>query len=111
MSYIFKRLGGTGRHQFRKKINIKKVNEKATYGYLPKSYSGRVVSFQPKTHFIGQNDPKFGWGDLIQEGLAVKRLPIYPKGMLVEPFVKKVAKELQNVLSYSLINSQKDFDF
>ena len=74
---------------------IKQSNEKAAYDYLPKTYSGRVVVFRPKVHFLGQNDPEFGWGEVVQNGLSVRQLPVYPKGMLVEPYVRILAKELK----------------
>jgi hypothetical protein len=58
---------------------VKKVNEKATYDYLPMVYSGRVMTFQPKTFFFGQNDPAFGWEEVVRNGLLVRQLPFYPQ--------------------------------
>jgi thioesterase domain-containing protein/acyl carrier protein len=94
----FKRLwGANADHRF-PHLLVKKVNEKATYDYLPKVYSGRVVAFRPKTFFFGQNDPVFGWEEVVRNGLLVRQLPFYPKCMLVEPFVKILAEELKACL-------------
>jgi thioesterase domain-containing protein/acyl carrier protein len=90
-------LGSNNGHSY-PHLLIKKANEHATYEYLPKAYSGRAVVFRPKTFFQGQNDPEFGWGEIVRSGLAVRKLPLYPKAMLVEPFVQTLAEELKACL-------------
>ncbi len=79
-------------------LAITKANEAAAYEYVPKTYTGRVVIFRPKVHFLGQNDSEFGWGGVVRDGLTVRRLPIYPKAMLVEPFVQILAEEFKSCL-------------
>jgi len=79
-------------------LAIAKANDKAAYEYVPKIYSGRVVVFRPKVHFLGQNDSEFGWGGIVRDGLTVLHLPIYPKAMLVEPFVQTLAEEFKSCL-------------
>jgi phthiocerol/phenolphthiocerol synthesis type-I polyketide synthase E len=80
-------------------LAAKKVNDRALIQYRPRPYSGRVVLFRPRQFFLGLDDPEFGWGDLVRPGLEVCYLPFYPKGMLVEPFVRVLAHELNRCLS------------
>ena len=75
-------------------LKIKKVNDQANFEYVPQLYKGRVVIFRPKGHFAGEVDPNLGWGEYIQGGLEVHELPMYPRGMLVEPFCRKLAETL-----------------
>ncbi len=82
-------------------LAIAKANEQAAYNYVPKSYSGQVVLFRPKVHFLGQNDAEFGWGEVAREGLRVCQLPVYPKAMLVEPFVQNLAEEFNACLGFT----------
>ncbi len=74
------------------------VNHRAADQYVPEPYAGRVVIFRPKRSFQGRNDPSLGWGGTVPEGLAVCEIPIYPRGMLVEPFIQKLAQELSACL-------------
>ena len=76
----------------------KKINDRAALDYVPKPYSGRVAVFKPKLNFWGMNDSTFGWGSVVRDGMEVHELPIYPKGMLVEPFVQNLAQELEECL-------------
>ena len=49
-------------------------------------------------YFLELDDWHFGWRDLILPNLEVCCLPFYPKGMLVEPFVRTLACELDRYL-------------
>ena len=80
-------------------LRVKKVNDRAMVRYRPRPYSGRVVLFRPKEHFRGLDDPQFGWGGVIGPKLEICNLPFYPKGMMVEPFVRILAGELDRRLS------------
>jgi sugar O-acyltransferase (sialic acid O-acetyltransferase NeuD family) len=84
-------------------LAIAKANEEAAFKYVPKTYIGKVVVFRPKGHFLGQNDPAFGWGGVVREGLTVRQLPVYPKAMLVEPFVKDLAEEFKSCIEQSCL--------
>jgi hypothetical protein len=50
-------------------------------------------------HFLGLEDLQFGWGEILRPRLEVCNLPFYPKGMLVEPFVRILASEMNRCLS------------
>jgi phthiocerol/phenolphthiocerol synthesis type-I polyketide synthase E len=80
-------------------LTAKKFNDRAAGQYVPKPYSGRVVLFRPKSHFLGHDQFDFGWREILGDGLEVRRLPMFPKGMLVEPFVQNLARELGACLS------------
>jgi aspartate racemase len=75
-------------------LHVKRVNDQAASRYMPRPYSGRVVVIEPKTNFLGLDDPSLGWGEVVHDGLEIRKIPIYPKGMLVEPFVRMLAQEL-----------------
>lgn len=83
-------------------LMIKKANDRAQAKYRPGPYSGRVVLFRPKKYFLGLTDPQFGWGDIVHPNLEVRSVPFYPKGMLVEPFVRTLARELDHCLSANI---------
>jgi thioesterase domain-containing protein/acyl carrier protein len=75
-------------------LQVKRVNDQAASRYVPRPYSGRVVVIEPKTNFLGFDDPSLGWGGVVHDGLEIRKIPVYPKGMLVEPFVQMLAQEL-----------------
>jgi len=75
-------------------LQVKRVNDQAASRYVPRPYSGRVVVIEPKANFSGLDDPSHGWGGVVHDGLEIRKIPVYPKGMLVEPFVRMLAQEL-----------------
>jgi phthiocerol/phenolphthiocerol synthesis type-I polyketide synthase E len=77
---------------------LKKINDQAMLQYVPRPYSGRVAVIRPKGYFWGLNDPSLGWRDVICEGLDVREIPVYKKGILVEPFVHILAETLKGCL-------------
>jgi acyl transferase domain-containing protein/thioesterase domain-containing protein len=72
-----------------------KANDRAAFQYVPGTYPGRVVQFCPLEEYRIHRGPKLGWEGIATNGLQVYRLPVYPAGMLVEPFVKRLAGELR----------------
>ena len=76
-------------------LRVKKVNDQAAMQYVPRPYSGRVVVIRPKGSFWGRDHPSLGWGEVVRDGLETREIPVYPKGMLVEPFVQVLAQELR----------------
>lgn len=81
---------------------IKRVNDQASMRYVPSAYEGRVTVIRPKGAFLGLGSPTLGWEGVIRNGLEVYELPVYPKGMLVEPFCRTLAETLQNCLQNAL---------
>lgn len=76
-------------------LSLQLLNDKAALEYVPKPYNGKVVVFTPQEMFKNFNDESFGWGKLVGDNLKIVELPIYPKGMLVEPFVVNLAESLR----------------
>ena len=83
-----------------------KINDHAAASYRPKVYQGRIASFVPKRHYARYDSPEFGWEDLALGGVNVHTLPVYPAGMLVEPFVSRLAVELKVCLRNAADNGK-----
>jgi hypothetical protein len=50
---------------------------------------------RPKGNFLGLTSPSLGWSEVVGEGLEIHELPVYPKGILVEPFCRLLADALK----------------
>lgn len=95
---FFSRAGKHDAHASYPHLRIKQVNDQANLAYTPQQYKGRVAIFRPKGHFAGEVDPNLGWGEYIHDGLEVHDLPMYPRGMLVEPFCRELAETLNRCI-------------
>lgn len=93
--HAFRRLGGRADHNGYPHLTVRKVNDRAAIQYVPQLYNGRVVVIRPKGHFVGLGSPSLGWDGVVQGGLDIRELPVYPKGMLVEPFCRALAETLE----------------
>lgn len=79
-------------------LAVKKVNDEAAMRYNPLLYGGRVAVIRPKGSFAGLASPSLGWDQTVASGLEVHQLPVYPKGMLVEPFCQVLAETVKQCL-------------
>jgi amino acid adenylation domain-containing protein len=79
-------------------LKVKKVNDQAAFDYVPQPYDGRVVLIRPKGYFVGQKSYGLGWDGVVRRELEVHELPVYPKGILVEPFCRQLAETLNTSL-------------
>jgi amino acid adenylation domain-containing protein len=79
-------------------LSVKKANDFAAFHYVPQPYEGRVAVIRPKGHFIGLDSPSLGWHGFVRGGLEIHALPVYPKGMLIEPFCGTLAETLKACL-------------
>jgi hypothetical protein len=75
--------------------SVQAVNDHAAEHYMPGPYAGRLTLFKPQINYKFYSDPNMGWGNLALGGLDIVELPMYPHAMLVEPFVRLLAKELK----------------
>ena len=80
-------------------LRVKLANDRAASQYQPQPYSGRVVVVRPKKGFWRLDDPTLGWSEVVRSGLVIREMSIYPRGMLVEPFVQMLAQELKVCLA------------
>jgi hypothetical protein len=62
--------------------------------YHPEPSKLDVLLFRPDSCFKGLEDPQMGWGGVVQGKLEVVSLPVNPGGMLVEPFVGILGREM-----------------
>jgi hypothetical protein len=81
-----------------RRLPVVDVNHKAQQNYEPKVYNGQITLFRPQEFFAGRNDRFFGWGPIAKDGVDVRMLPYGPHAMFVEPFVRKLAAELEGCL-------------
>jgi len=84
-----------------------KINERAPLSYMPKLYPGRITQFCPIKQYSLYDGPKLGWNKLAAAGVETCELPIYPAGMLVEPFVRLLAEKLQDCIHKALNGAKK----
>jgi hypothetical protein len=75
-----------------------KTNDEASLAYIPKPYHGRIADFRPLHQYSMYLEPNVNWDGIALGTLEVIRLPIYPAGMLLEPFVKGLALALQSAI-------------
>jgi phthiocerol/phenolphthiocerol synthesis type-I polyketide synthase E len=76
--------------------------DRASLEYVPKVYAGRITQFLPKKHYACFTGPELGWDKLAAGGLETYDLPVYPRGMLVEPFVPLLAEKLKVCIQNAL---------
>jgi thioesterase domain-containing protein/acyl carrier protein len=76
--------------------DIWRANDKAITVYVPRPFSGVVTDFRPMKQYRMFDLPNVKWERLAQGGEQVVNLPVYPAGMLVEPFVGHLATALRS---------------
>jgi hypothetical protein len=81
---------------------IWQVNDRACTRYVPKPYPSTVTDFRPKRQYRMFDKPGIKWEELAQGGQEVVVLPVYPAGMLVEPFVKHLAIALKKSMDAAI---------
>ena len=81
---------------------IWQVNDHACANYVPKPYPGTVTDFRPKRQYRMFNKPGIKWEQLAQGGEEIVVLPVYPAGMLIEPFVKHLATALKKSMDAAI---------
>ena len=87
-----------GRAESGIELTVQTINDHAGDIYIPKPYKGRLTLFKPQKNYSFYPDPKMGWGDLAKD-LDIIELPVNPHAMLVEPYVRTLAKEIKNRIS------------
>jgi hypothetical protein len=95
-------LGNNSRRSIGKVQHLYKLwknNDQAAKNYVPKTYPGRIIHFRPIREYAKFDTPKARWEKIATEGVKTYRLPVYPAGMLVEPFVKVLAEKLKESLA------------
>lgn len=74
--------------------SVQEANDRAATLFQPRPYAGRVTVFRPRVNYDSLSDPRMGWGELALGGIEVVELPVNPHAMLMEPFVRQLAAEI-----------------
>jgi len=82
------------------------ANDRAATDYVPKPYPGVVTDFRPLRQYSIHRQADLKWDQLAQRGQTIVRVPVYPAGMLVEPFVGVLAEALRKSID-SAMQSQR----
>ena len=89
--HFLQRLFGRKTHSSYPHLIVKKSNDRAAFHYQPRPYAGRVALIRSNAYFLGRGNPSLGWSEIAPNGLEIHKLPVYPKGMLIEPFCQSLA--------------------
>jgi phthiocerol/phenolphthiocerol synthesis type-I polyketide synthase E len=81
---------------------IWQTNDRACWTYIPKPYPGKITDFRPVKQYRVFSKPGLKWDRLAQEGQEVIVLPVYPAGMLIEPFVEHLAVALRKCMDAAI---------
>jgi non-ribosomal peptide synthetase component F/thioesterase domain-containing protein len=80
---------------------IWETNDRAILEYVPAPYPQTITDFRPVKQYSQYLGTAMDWQDLARRHEIVT-LPVYPAGMLVEPFVKNLAMALKGAIDNSL---------
>ena len=78
------------------------IHHKAFMDYHPRPYEGVITDIRPMRQYSEYLTVDSSWDPLAKGELDVVTLPVYPAGMLMEPFVKHLADALKTAISHSL---------
>jgi thioesterase domain-containing protein/acyl carrier protein len=84
---------------------IWQANDNACVVYEPPPFAGTLTDFRPMKQYRMFDLPNAKWERLAQGGAQVVELPVYPAGMLVEPFVKHLAAALRTAMDGAIAKS------
>jgi thioesterase domain-containing protein len=77
------------------------VNDRAILAYVPKPYPGTITDFRPVRQYRQYLGEPMDWSGLARQHDIVT-LPVYPAGMLLEPFVQGLAKALNGSIKKAI---------
>jgi phthiocerol/phenolphthiocerol synthesis type-I polyketide synthase E len=86
--------------------NIWQANDHACFVYKPQPFPGVVTDFRPMKQYRMLDKSQMRWTHLAQGGEQVVVLPVYPAGMLVEPFVVHLAAALRKSIDSAIGNAR-----
>lgn len=82
-------------------VSLRTLHEELVINYAPQIYSGRLTLFQTRKLNAYDYDSQIGWEGLATEGIEFHEIPAYFRGILVEPFVKNLAQQLEICLKHA----------
>ena len=88
---------GAVQSESRLMAEVWETNDNAAMVYRPRPYDGVITDFRPLRQYSRYRNPGIHW-----DGLAARQdivtLPVYPAGMLLEPFVSTLALRLREAM-------------
>jgi len=78
------------------------INDRASVTYQAQPYDGVVTEFRPMRQYAKYRPAENAWSRLALGGHEILTLPVYPAGMLLEPFVKYLADALKATISRTI---------
>ncbi|TLY32385.1 MAG: hypothetical protein E6K56_03340, partial [Ignavibacteria bacterium] len=72
------------------------INDRAALNYAPKPYPGVITDFRPMRQYAEYAGPEVKWDCVAAQEIVT--LPVYPAGMLLEPFVRDLAAALKKCI-------------
>jgi thioesterase domain-containing protein len=76
-------------------LKLWQLHLNAGAAYHPKPYSGRVILLRTRGQaFLCSLDPRFGWGELAQDGVEIRMLAGSHENIFVEPDVRVLAAQV-----------------
>jgi amino acid adenylation domain-containing protein len=86
--------------------HVPQIYLEAQQNYIPQTYSGKVTVFKAMEEYevmstFGDFEDQFGWGNLVTGGLEIINIPGDHFGILQEPYVETLARELKRCLVVS----------
>ncbi|TWU04990.1 thioesterase domain-containing protein [Stieleria varia] len=87
-----------------KESHLTRAGSRMGWQYSPRHFQGKAILFRA-CHDVGETDfttdPAHGWDGLPTEGLNVWSLPCHRLQLLVPPFSKRLALEIQSAIASS----------
>jgi thioesterase domain-containing protein len=101
---LLKKLGDGKQNKSESRVlgEMWQINDRASVVYQAKPYKGVVTDFRPMRQYTKYRPAENDWHRLALDGREVLTLPVYPAGMLLEPFVKHLAEALKTTISRSI---------
>jgi thioesterase domain-containing protein/non-ribosomal peptide synthetase component F len=81
--------------------NMWQINDRACVVYQAQPYDGVVTDFRPMRQYAKYGPAEGDWSRLAKS-YELLTLPIYPAGMLLEPFVEHLASALKTTISRTI---------
>jgi thioesterase domain-containing protein/acyl carrier protein len=88
--------------------NLWETNDRAVLSYVPKVYPGKITLFSPLKHYARYDTPELCWENMASGGVEIHTLPVFPAGMLMEPFVKTLSAELKTCMAKAVNGELKN---
>jgi non-ribosomal peptide synthetase component F/thioesterase domain-containing protein len=82
-----------------------RINDTACVVYQAEPYDGIITDFRPMRQYAKYSPAEDDWSRLARGGHEILTLPVYPAGMLLEPFVKHLADALKVTISRTISGS------